>query len=179
MITLPWFAPVFYTLTALVVVWFVSVMGPFFFGAPWVPMPTALAREGLRLARLQPGETVYDLGSGDGRVLRVAAAEFGAQAVGVEIEPLRASLSRLNLRLAGLGGRTRVIRANFNDVDLSGADVVVLYLLPKAAAGLAPKLRRELRPGARIVTLTYHLPDWPAYIQTNGLCVYRQEETRS
>jgi SAM-dependent methyltransferase len=177
MISLSWFAPVFYTLTALVIVWFVSVVGPFFFGAPWVPMPLATVRKGLRLADLQPGETVFDLGSGDGRVLLVAAREYGARAVGVEIEPLRAALSRLFLRASGVGGLVRVVRANFHRVDLSGADVVVLYLLPKAVAVLVPKLRRELKPGARVVTLNYHLPDWAPYIQSEGLCVYRLEET--
>jgi SAM-dependent methyltransferase len=173
LITLPWFAPLFYTVFALAVIWFISVIGPFFFGAPWVPMPVSVARRMLQLANLQPGETVYDLGSGDGRVLIVAAREFNANGVGLEIDPLRALLSQLTLRWLGLGHRARVVRANLFDVPLAEADVVTIYLLPKAVARLAPKLKIELKPGARVVTLTYHLLEWQPIVQETNIRVYK------
>ena len=173
MITLPWFPPLLYTLLILSLLYFLSAVGPLFFGAPWVPMPVAVARRMLQLAKVQPGETVYDLGSGDGRVLIVAAREFGASGVGVEIEPLRACLSLFTVYLLGLYPHARVLRANFYDVDLRDADVVTLYLLPKAAARLAPKLQRELKPGARVATLTYHLLDWAPTTQDGDIHIYR------
>ncbi len=174
MITYPWFAPVMWTVFALAVVSFVSVIGPYFTGAPWAPMPFDAARRMLQLADVRPGETVYDLGSGDGRVLIVAAREFGATAIGVEIDPLRTLISRSAMTLLGLRHCARVTRANLFDVDLRDADVVTVYLLPKANARLAPKLRSELKPGTRVVTLTYHLPGWEPVISENGIKVYRQ-----
>lgn len=173
MITLPWFAPLLYTLLVLAILWFLSVFGPIVFGAPWLPMPVKSARRMLQLASVRPGETVYDLGSGDGRVLIVAAREFGARAAGVEIEPIRAWLSRVALRLFGLHRRARVIRANLFTVDLGSADVVTVYLLPDANARLVPKLRRELKPGARVVTLVFPLPGWEPLTRDGDICVYR------
>ena len=158
---------------ALTLLWFTAALWPFFFGAPWVPMPLAKARRMLQLANVRKGETVYDLGSGDGRVLFIAAREFRANGVGVEIDPLRAGLSRLTVYLLGLYSRARILRANFYDVDLREADVVTLYLLPKAVARLAPKLLAELKPGARVVTLTYHLPDWAPTAQDGDIRIYR------
>lgn len=136
-------------------------------------MPVAVARRMLQLVKVQPGETVYDLGSGDGRVLIVAAREFGANGVGIEIEPLRAFLSRLTFALSGLSPKIKIQRANFFDVSLSAADVVVIYLLPKALARLAPKLKTELKPGARVVTLTYHFTEWQPTIEEANIHVYK------
>ncbi|MBM4423266.1 MAG: hypothetical protein FJ030_07720 [Chloroflexi bacterium] len=173
MITFGWFGPLMWAAVVVAVIAFASIVGPILFGAPWVPMPFHTARRMLQLADVRPGETVCDLGSGDGRVLIVAAREFGANGVGVEIEPLRAFISRLTLFVLGLRRRTRVIRANFLEVDLGDADVITLYLLPKAIRRLAPKLRAELKPGARVVTLTYHLPDWPPAVERDNIRVYR------
>lgn len=173
MIVLAWLPPLLYTLLALSVLWFLSIVGPFVLGAPWLPMPVSSARRMLRLAAVRPGETVYDLGSGDGRVLIVAAREFGAEAVGVEIEPVRALISRATLRLFGVGDRARVICGNLFKLDLRRADVVILYLLPGTHARLVPKLRRELGPGARVVTLAFPLPGWEPAIRHGDICVYR------
>lgn len=173
MVDLPWFGPVLWAVFGLVLVWFLSVVGPFFWGAPWVPMPLERARQMLALAQVQPGERVWDLGSGDGRLLRLAVREFGARAVGVEIEPLRAFLSQLALRLQGLEGRAQVLRGNIFETDLSQADVVTLYLLPKALARLGPQLQAQLKPGARIVTLTYPLPGWEPQQVMGDIRLYR------
>jgi cyclopropane fatty-acyl-phospholipid synthase-like methyltransferase len=157
-----------------VIIWVTSTMWPFFTGAMWVPMPWQTARRMLQLAKLQPGETVHDLGSGDGRVLIVAAREFGANAVGIEIDPLRGWLSQLTLRVLGLQQRAQVLRTNLFTADLRTADVVTIYLLPKVYERLLPKLRAELKPGARIVTLTYHLPEWEPTVSENQINVYVQ-----
>lgn len=161
-----------WTVFAIAVVSFISVIGPYFTGAPWVPMPFATARRMLRLANVRPGETVYDLGSGDGRVVIVAAREFGAAAVGVEIDPLRTLISRAAIALLGLR-RARVVRASLFDVDLSEADVLTVYLLPKANLRLAPKLLSELKPGARVVALTYPMPGWKPAARDGSIHVYR------
>lgn len=135
-------------------------------------MPVSVARRMLQLANVQPNETVYDLGSGDGRVLQVAAREFDANGVGIEIEPLRALLSRLTFALSGLSSKAKIQRANFFDVSLANADVVIIYLLPKALTRLAPKLKAELKPGARVVTLTYHFSEWQPSVEDANIRVY-------
>ncbi len=151
---------------------FFSTTLPFFTGAHWVPTPVSTVRQMLRLANVQPGETVYDLGSGDGRVLIIAAREFGARAVGVEIDPLKYLWTRAMIALLGLGDRVTVHRANFFDVDLGEADVVTLYLLPKANARLLPKFERELKPGARVVAHAFALPAWPVAAEEKNVKVY-------
>lgn len=112
----------------------------------------------LRMAGVRRGEVVFDLGAGDGRILIEAVRKFGARAVGVEIDPER--LPRLKERLNSTNTNAEVIHADFMDVDLSCADVVVIYLSATANAKLEPKLRSELRAGARVVSLDYALLDW-------------------
>jgi len=112
----------------------------------------------LQLAGLRKGETLYDLGAGDGRLLVLAAREFGANPVGVEIDPQR--VSRINNRIQATGIQAKIIQKDFMNVDVRQADVVAFYLSDAANKKLAPKLRGELRPGARVVSLDYELPDW-------------------
>lgn len=152
---------------------FFSTTLPFFTGAHWVPTPVNTVRRMLRLANVQPGETVYDLGSGDGRVLIIAAREFGARAVGVEIDPLKYLWTRAMIAMLGLSDRVTVHRANFFDVDLGGADVITLYLLPKANARLLPKFERELKAGARVVAHAFALPERQPIAEEKGVRVYR------
>jgi len=124
----------------------------------YVPTPKEIVRRMLQLAQVRRGETVFDLGAGDGRVLIEAVRRFGARAVGVEIDPER--LTRIKERLTSTGTEAEVIQADFMDVDLSSADVVAIYLSASVNAKLAPKLRSELKAGARIVSLDYVLPGW-------------------
>jgi cyclopropane fatty-acyl-phospholipid synthase-like methyltransferase len=112
----------------------------------------------LTLASVRPGELVYDLGSGDGRVLTMAARQFGARAIGIEIDPLRCLWSRTVLLLMGLAGKAQVVRGDLFDQDLAPADVVTCYLLQGTNDRLAEKLSRELRPGARVVSNTFTFP---------------------
>jgi hypothetical protein len=129
-------------------------------GAPWVPTKLRTVRRMLELAKVQPGETVYDLGSGDGRVLVIASREFGAKAVGIELDPLRVLWTRLIIFLFGLRSQVEIIWGNFFVQDLSRADVVVCYLLASTNQRLTDKLTGELRPGARVVSNVFPFPDW-------------------
>jgi len=124
----------------------------------YVPTPKQVVRQMLHLAQLRRGEVLFDLGAGDGRVMIEAARTFGAQVVGVEIDPQR--ISRLKQRLRSTGVSAQVIQSDFMDVDLSTANVVAIYLSESANAKLAPKLNRELPRGARVVSLDYPLSGW-------------------
>ena len=124
----------------------------------YVPTPKDIVRHMLHLARLRPGETVFDLGAGDGRVIIDAARHFRGKAVGIEIDPER--ISKIRERLASTGIRAELIEGDLLEVDLSPADVISIYLSDSVNAKLAPKLKRELKKGARVVSLDYTLPGW-------------------
>lgn len=128
------------------------------FDVAYVPTPKVVVREMLRLAGLRKGETLVDLGAGDGRVLIEAAREFGAKPIGIEVDPER--IARIKERLESTGVQAELIQDDFMKVNLSKADVIVMYLSDSANARLAQKLRRELNPGTRIVSLDYVLPGW-------------------
>lgn len=144
-------------------------------GAAWVPSSRQDVRRMLALADVQPAELVYDLGSGDGRVLLSATGAFGARAVGIELDPIRVAWSRARLAVAGQRERAVVHRADLFDVDLSEADVVVCYLRQWSNNRLADKLRTELRPGARIVSNRWELPGFELVTESDDgkLLVYR------
>jgi predicted O-methyltransferase YrrM len=127
-------------------------------GAPWAPTRRTRVRRMLTLARVRPGEVVYDLGSGDGRVLLAAARRFGARAVGIEVDPLRYALTRSVVAILGLGERIEVRLGDLFKTDLSEADVVTCYLWQDTNDALEAKLAAELRPGARIVSHRYTFP---------------------
>jgi precorrin-6B methylase 2 len=124
----------------------------------YVPTPKDIVRQMLQLASLRRGETLFDLGAGDGRIMIEAVRRFGAKAVGVEIDPER--ISRIRERLAATTTLAELIEADLFQVDLSSADVIVIYLSDSANAKLAPKLKTELKAGARVVSLDYMLPGW-------------------
>ena len=124
----------------------------------YVPTPKSIVRQMLLLAQLCRDEVLFDLGAGDGRILIEAARSFGARCVGVEIDPER--ITRLKERLKSTGVKANVIEGDLMQLDLSAADVVTMYLSDSVNAKLAPKLARELKTGARIVSLDYVLPGW-------------------
>ncbi len=124
----------------------------------YVPTPKDIVRRMLQLESLRRGETLFDLGAGDGRIIIEATRRFGAKAVGVEIDPER--ISRIRERLNGTKTQAELIEANLFSVDLSSADVIAIYLSDSANAKLAPKLKAELQVGARVVSLDYMLPGW-------------------
>lgn len=128
--------------------------------APFVPSTEELTRAMLELAEVTRDDVVYDLGSGDGRLVIAAAKEYGARGVGVEIDPGLVRLSRENARRAGVSERVRFVRQDLFKTDLRPATVVTLYLRPEVNLRLRPKLLRELRPGARVVSNTFDMGDW-------------------
>jgi ribosomal protein L11 methylase PrmA len=102
---------------------------------------------------------VYDLGCGDGRIV-IAAAKLGARAVGVDLDPERLREARANARAAGVGDRVELREGDLFETDLRSATVVMLYLWPEVNLRLRPKLLRELRPGARVVSHAHDMGDW-------------------
>lgn len=125
--------------------------------SPWWRTSGKIAKLECKLAKITKKDIVYDLGCGDGTALITAAKQFGASGVGVEIDPLRYWIARLRFKFLGLSDQLSVKRNNFFDVDVSGATVVIMYLIPKTLAKLKPKLLSELKPGARIVTFVYKI----------------------
>ena len=109
---------------------------------------------------MRPGEHLYDLGSGDGRIVIMAAREFGAVAIGIEIRQDLYQQSVARIRELGLEDRARIIRGNFFEVNLSDADVITMYLLSSVNERLRPKLERELRPGTRVVSHDFEVSGW-------------------
>lgn len=131
-------------------------------GAPYVPTPQHVARKMLHLGNVSSNDVVYDLGSGDGRIVIMAAKEFGARGVGVEIDSQLVQRARRNARQAGVADRVEFHQGNLFDVDLSDATVVTLYLWPNMNNRLRPKLQRELDPGDRIVSHSFDIDEWPS-----------------
>ncbi len=142
---------------------------PSLWGAPWFPSSLGTVKEMLRLAQIQPGQKVVDLGAGDGRIVILAARQYHAHAVGVEIDPVRCFIGNTWIRLLGLSGRARIHRGDLFNFDLRDADVVTLYLLKGTNAALKDRLLQQLRPGARIVSNAFIMPDWePAAQDARG-----------
>ncbi len=128
----------------------------------YVPTPTPVVEAMLEAARVSAKDVVYDLGSGDGRIVIMAAKKYGARGVGIEIDPSLVSKATENAAAAGVSDRVRFVSANLFTADLSEATVVTLYLLQSLNERLRPKLVRELRPGARIVSHVFNMgPEWP------------------
>jgi predicted TPR repeat methyltransferase len=129
--------------------------------APYVPTPMNVVQEMLKLAGAGPGDVLYDLGCGDGRIIMAAVEEFNVdRAVGFEINPRMAEATRMKVYDRDLQGKVAVLQADFFKEDLSGATIVTLYLTTMGNNRLRPKLERELRPGARVVSHDFPITDW-------------------
>jgi len=128
--------------------------------APYIPSPQEVVDRMLSAARVKPGEVVYDLGSGDGRIIITAAEKYHARAVGVELDGNLCKATQAKLKRLGLEDRVRLIHGNLLKVDLSQADVVTLYLLTSSNERLRPNLEKYLKPGARVVSNDYEIKGW-------------------
>jgi ubiquinone/menaquinone biosynthesis C-methylase UbiE len=128
--------------------------------APFVPSPAEVIRKMLDMVQPIQGEILYDLGCGDGRIVVMAARDYLAKAVGVEIREDLAATAREEIKKSNLEGKAEIIQANFFDVDLSKANVVTLYLTTSGNERLKPKFEKELRVGSRVVSHDFRIPGW-------------------
>ncbi len=128
--------------------------------APYIPTPQTLVETILEYGAVKPGDVVYDLGSGDGRVVITAARSFGARGVGIEMMPELCRAAERRIRELGLQDRVKIIQASALHVDLSPATVVTMYLLTSSNERLKPNLEKYLRPGARVVSTDYPIRGW-------------------
>jgi SAM-dependent methyltransferase len=127
---------------------------------PFVPTPLDVAEKMLEVAKVQPDDVVYDLGSGDGRIVILAAQKFGAHAVGVELNSDLYEKSSERIRKLGLQDRAQILHENMFEVNVRHATVVTLYLLTAVNERLRPILERQLRSGTRIVSHEFQVPGW-------------------
>lgn len=130
------------------------------FIAPFVPSPPQVVRQMLMLADLKPGEVFFDLGAGDGRTVIMAAKDFGARAVGVELREDLAKKASATVYEQSLQDRITLVNGDMFQVDLTSADVIFLYLTTSANEKIKGKLESELKRGVRIVSHDYEVVGW-------------------
>jgi SAM-dependent methyltransferase len=129
----------------------------------YIPTPQTVVDAMLELASVTKTDVVYDLGSGDGRIVITAAKRFGARGVGIELDPVLVTQANENAAKAGVADRVRFVEGNLFTADIGEATVVTLYLLQSINERLRPKLVRELKPGTRVVSHVFNMgPEWPA-----------------
>jgi precorrin-6B methylase 2 len=141
----------------------------------YIPTPPEVVAAMLQMANVGMNDIVYDLGSGDGRIVIAAAKDFGAlRGIGIELDPVRVQEAKANARRAGVSGKVQFRQQDLFETNLSEATVVTLYLLPAVNLALRPKLLAELKPGTRIVSHAFDIGDWkPVETRTvSGRSVY-------
>ncbi|NHJ84457.1 MAG: SAM-dependent methyltransferase [Asgard group archaeon] len=164
-----------YFLIALAVLIFIIV---FFFawsslkGAPWAPTNKEKAIKMLELAKVQPNDLVYDLGCGDGRILIIAATQFGARAIGYEIDPIRYLWCKSRIHRLRLQDKVQVKFGNFFHKDLSDANIVICYLLQKTNNLLQDKLLTELKNDSRIISNNFTFSKLELFDKNDEMKVY-------
>jgi ubiquinone/menaquinone biosynthesis C-methylase UbiE len=129
---------------------------------PAIPTPQFLVERMLEAGHVKPGDMVYDLGSGDGRVVISAAQKFGARAVGVELMPDLVRKARERIQTLGLADRVSIVEGSALRVDLSPADVVTMWFLTNSNLRLRPHLEKQLKIGARVVSNEFPIHGWKA-----------------
>jgi SAM-dependent methyltransferase len=133
----------------------------------WVPTPPTVIDVMLQIAAVTARDVVYDLGSGDGRIVIAAAKKYGARGVGIELDPKLVAESSANARTAGVADKVKFIEGDIFTANISDATVVTLYLLSSINERLRPKLTKELKPGTRIVSHQFPMGDWQPEQQTS------------
>jgi hypothetical protein len=129
---------------------------------PYYPTPPIVVEKMLTLGELHRGELHYDLGSGDGRVVVMAAQKFGARSVGFEINPKLIEQSRAEILRFGLQDLASILHQDLMTADFSKPDLVTVYLLPASNGKLAPLLEKQMRPGTRVIAHDFAFPGWKA-----------------
>ena len=128
--------------------------------APYYPTPLIIVQKMLELGGLKPGEKMFDLGSGDGRIVIMAAQKFGADATGIEMVDDLYRQSMEKIRKLGLEKTARIIRGDIFKQDYSPADMITVYLLPSSNDKIRPLLEKQLRKGTRIVSHDFPFREW-------------------
>jgi len=127
---------------------------------PYVPTPQEVVERMLELAQVKRGDVVYDLGSGDGRIVVTAAKKYGVKAIGFEIDPERIRESTENIKKAGVGDLVEIRQQDIRTVDLSPASVLTMYLLPEVNLMIRPNIWKQMKPGSRVVSHDFDMGDW-------------------
>jgi ubiquinone/menaquinone biosynthesis C-methylase UbiE len=153
---------------------------PALYGLPLVPTKPERIRKALKLVNLRPNQILYDLGAGDGRVLFIAAREFGSKAVGIEIGPVQCMLIWLRIKVSGLENQIQVRWADFYKADLSQADVIYVYATSEEVVKLAPHLEKQLKNGTRVLSISADFPEWEpfAFYKDELIFVYAMPPTK-
>ena len=140
----------------------------------FVPTPQEVVEDMLRLANVQKGDVLYDLGSGDGRIAITAARKYGIKATGIDIDPERIREANENAKKAGVTGLVQFRQEDLFTADFKDATVITLYLLPDLNVKLRPKLWNELKPGTRIVSHQFEMGAWKPEkrLESNGRTIY-------
>ncbi len=141
---------------------------------PYVPTPESVVKRMLELGEVGSDDVIYDLGSGDGRIVITAAKQYGARGVGIDIDPERIQEANANAQKAGVIDRVRFRQQDLLQADFSEATVVTLYLLPEVNLRLRPQLLNQLRPGTRIVSHAFDMGDWKPeqVVEVDGRTIY-------
>jgi SAM-dependent methyltransferase len=125
----------------------------------WVPTPDEVVDRMLTMAQVKPGDTVYDLGAGDGKIAIAAAKKFGARSYGIEYNPDMAKYAQTNAQKAGVAGKASIVNGDIFATDFSKATVITMYLLPSLNIKLRPTIL-QMRPGTRVVSHSFTMDDW-------------------
>jgi len=157
-----YFLSLFFLLLIAVLSFFAifSIYFGLFFAAPWVPIGKKDLKRLFSLTSLKDGDVLYDLGSGDGRVIIKAVRDYRVKAVGFELSILLCLWAKLNIWLHGLNKQGKIKFKNFFKEDLGRADVIICFLMPEAMEKLRNKFGEELRTGTRIISYSFSIPGW-------------------
>jgi SAM-dependent methyltransferase len=139
----------------------------------YVPTRQTVVDAMLKVANVKPGDVVYDLGCGDGRIV-VTAAKLGARGIGIDIDPQRVKEANENVARNGVGDRVKILNQDLFTTDVSEANVVALYLLPSLNLRLRPTLWKTLKPGTRVVSHDFDMGDWKPEqtLNVDGATIY-------
>ena len=141
---------------------------------PFVPTPQPVVEAMLKLADVKKGDILYDLGSGDGRMVVTAAKLYGVKGTGIDIDPQRIQEANANAKKEGVENMVHFVNQDLFEADIHDATVVTLYLLPGINLKLKPKLWKDLKPGTRIVSHSFDMGDWQPEkkVDVDGRMIY-------
>ncbi len=154
---------------------FTIFLFPFFTGAPYVPCPREKIKKMIEMTSADSGQTLYDLGSGDGRIVIEAVKNYDLKAVGIEINPILVFLSNRKIKKMGLQKKARVYWKNIFKVDLSKADIIISYLLQPTNNLLEKKLLKECKKETKVLTLAFSFKNIPQKGKDSGITLYEIE----